>query len=74
MLHQSHNVCTPNHHLRGSEERNGVQKRTKVSFGSTMMQVLELLWLVKRHVSGQSDIERCKNQAHSVSGYQVTLI
>ena len=39
------------HHLRSSGERNGAQRRTKVSFGRTMMQALELLRLVKRHVS-----------------------
>ena len=37
--HQSHNVCTAN---RGSGEKNGAQMRTKVSFGRTMMQALEL--------------------------------
>ena len=30
--HQSHNVCTAHHHLCAKEERNGVQRRTKVSF------------------------------------------
>ena len=37
------------------------------------MQVLELLRLAKRHVLGESNIEQCKNQAHNLSGYQVTL-
>jgi len=41
--HQSHYACTENCYLRGSEERNGAQRRTKVSFGKTMMQALELL-------------------------------
>jgi len=36
-------VCTANHHLRGSGERNGAQRRTKV----TMIQALELLQLAK---------------------------
>ena len=31
--HQSHNACTANCHLCGSGERNGAQRRTKVSFG-----------------------------------------
>jgi len=44
--------ATANHHLRGSEEGNGEQRRTKVSFGRTMMQVLELQRLAKRHISG----------------------
>ena len=37
---------TTNHHLRGSGERNGEQRRTKVSFGRSMTRALEL---VKRH-------------------------
>ena len=40
-------------------------------FGRTMMQALELLQLVKRHISGQSDVEQWRN---SLSGYQVTLV
>jgi len=36
------------HNARGKGERNGVQRRTKVSFGKTMMQTLELLRLAKR--------------------------
>jgi len=34
-------------------EKNGAQRRTKVSFVRTMMQALELVRLVKRHISGQ---------------------
>ena len=45
-------------HLRGKGEMNGVQRRAKVSFGRTMMQALELLWLAKRHISGRSDVEQ----------------
>jgi len=37
VLHWSHNVCTTNCHLHGSGERNGAQRRTKVSFGRIMM-------------------------------------
>jgi len=58
----------------GSGNRNGVQRRTKVSFSKTMMQALKLQQLVKRHISGQSNVEQCKNQAHSLSGYQVMLV
>jgi len=58
VMHRSHNTCTANHRLRGSGERNRAQRRTKVSFGRTMMQALELLWLAKRHLSGQNDIEQ----------------
>jgi len=50
--------ATANRHLRGSEERNGEQRRTKVSFGRTMMRALKLQWLVKRHISGRSDVEQ----------------
>ena len=50
--HQSHNMRTANCHLRSKGERNGVQRRTKVSFGRTIMQALELLQLAKRHDSG----------------------
>jgi len=45
--HQSHNTRTANCHLRGSGERNRAQRRTKVNFGRTMMQALELLQLAK---------------------------
>ena len=44
-----------NLHLRGSEERNGEQRRKKISFGRTMMQALQL---AKRHISGRSDVEQ----------------
>ena len=66
--------ATTNHHLCRRGERNGEQSRTKVSFGRTMMQALELLWLMKRHVSGWSDAEQWRNQAHSPSGYWVMLV
>jgi len=69
--HRSHSACTVNCHLCGSGERNGAQRRTKVSF---MMQALELLRLAKRHISGQSNIEQCKNQIYSLSAYRVTLV
>jgi len=72
--HQSHNVHTANRHLRSKGERNGVQRRTKVSFGRTMMQALELLRLAKRHISGWSDIEQWRNQACSYSHYRVSLV
>ena len=47
-----------NRYLRSSGERNGEQRRTKVSFGRTMMQALELQRLAKRHISGRSDVEQ----------------
>jgi len=72
--HWSHNRRTANRHQHGSGERNGEWRRTKVSFSRTMMQALELLWLAKRHISGGSDMEQCKNQARSLSGYWVTLV
>ena len=56
--HQSHNRRTTNRHLRDCGERNGAQRRTKISFGRTMMQTVELLRLAKRHVLGQSDVEQ----------------
>jgi len=43
--HQSHNARTANCHVRGSGVRNRAQMRTKVCFGRTMMQALELLQL-----------------------------
>ena len=55
--HQSHNVHTANHHLHSKGERNGALRRTKVRYGTAMMQALELLRLVKRHVSGQNDVD-----------------
>jgi len=53
-------MCTANRQLCSSGERNGAQKKTKVSFGKTMMQTLELLQLAKRHVLQQSDIKQYK--------------
>ena len=41
-----------NRHLHGSGEKNGEQWKTKVNFGRTMMQALELLQLAKRYVLG----------------------
>ena len=71
--HQSHNACTTNRcHLCSKEERNGAHKRTRVSFCRIIIQALELLWLVKRHISGQSDIEEWRNQA--CSNYRVMLV
>ena len=53
---------TANRHLRSSGQRSAEQRRTKVSFSRTMMQALELLQLAKRHISGQSDVEKWRNQ------------
>jgi len=50
--------ATANRHLCGSGERNGEQRKTWVSFGRTMMQALELQQLVKRQISGRSDVEQ----------------
>ena len=44
--------ATANRHLRGSQERNEEQRRTKISFGRTMMRALKLQRLAKRHISG----------------------
>ena len=52
------NGATANRHLCGSQERNGEQRRTKISFGRTMMQALKLQWLAKRHISGRNDVEQ----------------
>jgi len=49
---RSHNTHTTNRHLCSSGERNGAQRRTKVSSGKTMMQALGLLWFAKKHISG----------------------
>ena len=43
--------ATANRHLRDSQERNGEQRRTKVSFGGTIMRSLKLQRLEKRHIS-----------------------
>jgi len=47
--------ATANRHLRGIQERNGEQRRTKIS--RTMMRALKLQWLAKRHISGRSEVE-----------------
>ena len=56
--------ATANCHLRGSGERNGKQRRKKVSFGRTMMRELELEQLVKRYILVGSNVEQWRNQAH----------
>jgi len=38
------------------------------------MRALELQWLAKRHISGRSNIEQWRNQAHSLSGYRAMLV
>jgi len=50
--------ATANRHLRGSGERNGKQRRTKVSFGRTMIRALELQRLVKRYILRRNDVEQ----------------
>ena len=50
VLHRSHYAQTANRHLHCKGEKNGAQRTTKVSFGRTMMQALELLQLVKMHI------------------------
>ena len=72
--HWSHSAHTTNRHLHCRGERNGAQRRTKVSCGRTMMQPLELLRLVKRHISRWSDIEQWRNLACSYSHYWVTFV
>ena len=71
--HWSHNVRTTNYHLRTNGERNGVQRRTKAIFGKTMMWVLELLQLAKKHILARSDVEQQGNKACSYSHYRVML-
>jgi len=46
-----------NHHPRSSGERNGAKRRAKAGC-DIILQVLELLQLVKRHVTGQSDVKQ----------------
>ena len=43
-------------------------KEEKGKLGRTMMQVLELLQLAERHMSGQKKMTE-QNQAHRLSGY-----
>jgi len=53
VLHQSYNVRLENCRLlHGSGERDGAQRRTKVSFRRIRMEALELLQLMNRNVSG----------------------
>ena len=53
-MHQSHSASNGNHHLHSKGGSNGVQR---VNFGRAMIQALEQLQLVKKHVSEQSDKE-----------------
>ena len=57
-------------------ENTAVSKRkwdTKEDKGKSMMHALYVLRYAKRHVSGQSNVEQGKNQAHSLSRYRVML-
>jgi len=44
----------------GKEERNGTQRRIKVSFGRAMMQALKLLQLVKWHIPWDEAMLSCE--------------
>ena len=55
---KSRSDATTSRHLRDSGERNGEQKRTKESFGRTMIRALELQRLAKRHISGRNDAKQ----------------
>ena len=55
----------------------GTQRRTKVSFGRTMMQVLDVLWFAKSHILGQLDIAMNGEEikpVYSYSHYRITVV
>jgi len=72
LTHQSHNAHSGNRHLCGSGERNGEQRRTKVSFGRTVMQALEML---QAHLGMKQcrTVQKIK-PVRSLSSYWVTLV
>ena len=47
---------------------------TKEETGKSMKNALYVLQYAKRHLSGWSNVEQWKNQAHSLSRYQVMLV
>ena len=47
---------------------------TKEDTGKSMKNTLYVLRYAKRHLSGRSNVERRKNQAHSLSCYRVMLV
>ena len=47
---------------------------TKEDTGKSLKNALHVLQCAKRHLSGWSDVEQWKNQARSVSRYQVMLV
>ena len=47
---------------------------TKEDTGKSMKYALYVLRYAKKHLSGRSDVEQCKNQACSFSRYRVTLV
>ena len=55
---KSRSNATTSRHLCDTGERNREQKRTKESFGRTMIRALELQRLAKRHISGRSDAKQ----------------
>jgi len=65
--------ATANCYLCSSGEKNGKQRRIKLSFGRTMMQALKLLRLAKRCVLARSNVEQGRNKAHSLSGINLCL-
>jgi len=63
----SHHVQPPNQHFTVSKD----EWNTKEDTGKSLKNALDALWYAKRHLSGWSDVEQWKNQAHSP---RVTLI
>ena len=68
-------MCTKNVTYVGKGERNGVQRRTKVRLGRTVIQALEMLWLVKGMSQDEpvviAIIELCLSEGISKGGESV---
>ena len=64
---------TTHRHLCSYGERKRTQRRNKNDKDNTMMHALQLLQLVKRHISGWSDENQWWNQACSLSHSELRL-
>ena len=66
--------CKGSHHVQPPSYAFHCEWNTKEDTGKFVKNALHVLRYVKRHLSGWRDIKKWKNQASSLSHYQVTLV
>jgi len=70
-------VTQVNHHIQPPNQcfwLSAKKWNTKEDTGKSLKNELDILQYAKRHLSGWSDVEQWKNQARSLSCYQVMLV